>query len=190
MKRFWIYIKYKRSDSNTIPPLKADGILHPDSKDKANILNKQFQMAFSNKTEISDEFFKNTCNMKLKFETMHDIQITEEGVTKLLKNFNPHKASGPDNITPRVLKKLATPISPILTIIFRESYNIGEIPSIWKRAFVCPIFEKGKKFEAINYRSVSLTCIACKLMEHIITSNTMAHGIRKGLSCDTHLSNL
>jgi hypothetical protein len=121
---------------------------------------------------------------------MHDIQITEEGVTKLLKNFNPHKASGPDNITPRVLKKLATPISPILTIIFRESYNIGEIPSIWKRAFVCPIFEKGKKFEAINYRSVSLTCIACKLMEHIITSNTMAHGIRKGLSCDTHLSNL
>jgi hypothetical protein len=37
---------------------------------------------------------------------------------------------------------------------------------------------------------VSLTCIACKLMEHIITSNTMAHGIRKGLSCDTHLSNL
>jgi hypothetical protein len=27
----------------TIPPLKTDGILHPDSKDKANILNKQFQ---------------------------------------------------------------------------------------------------------------------------------------------------
>jgi hypothetical protein len=35
MKRFWTYIKHKRSDRNTIPPLKADGILHPDSKDKA-----------------------------------------------------------------------------------------------------------------------------------------------------------
>ena len=46
---------------------------------------------------------------------------------------------------------------------------------------------------------MSLTCIACKLMEHIITSNTMAHadkhrilhplqhGFRKGLSCDTQL---
>ena len=84
MKRFWTYIKHNRSDSNTIPPLKADGILHPDSKDKANILNKQFQMAFSTKTELSDESFKNTCNMKWKFETMHDIQITEEGITKLL----------------------------------------------------------------------------------------------------------
>jgi hypothetical protein len=91
---------YNRSDSNTIPPLKADGILHPDSKDKANILNKQFQMAFSTKTEVSDESFKNTCNMKGKFETMHDIQITMEGVTKLLKNLNPHKAPGPENITP------------------------------------------------------------------------------------------
>jgi hypothetical protein len=137
--------------------------------------------------------------MKRKFETMHDIQITEEGVTKLLKNLNPHKVPGPDNIIPRVLKELATHISPILTIIFRKSYNTGEIPSIWKRAFVCPIFKKGKKFEAINYRPVSLTCIACKLVEHIITSNIMAHadkhrilhplqhGFRKGLSCDTQL---
>ena len=199
MKQFWTYIKHKRSDSNTIPPLKTDGILHPDSKDKANILNKQFQMTFSTKTEVSDESFKNTCNMKGKFETMHDIQITEEGVTKLLKNLNPHKVPGPDNIFPRSSKELATHISPILTIIFRKSYNTGEIPSIWKRAFVCPIFKKGKKFDAINYRPVSPTCIACKLMEHIITCNIMAHadkhrilhplqhGFRKGLSCDTQL---
>jgi hypothetical protein len=50
-----------------------------------------------------------------------------------------HKVPGPDNIIPRVLKELATHISPILTIIFRKSYNTGEIPSICKRAFVCPI---------------------------------------------------
>jgi len=30
MKRFWTYIKHKRSDSNTIPPLKTDGLLHTD----------------------------------------------------------------------------------------------------------------------------------------------------------------
>ena len=49
--------------------------------------------------------------MKGKFEPMHDIQITEGEVTKLLKNLNPHKAPGPDNITPGVLKELATHIS-------------------------------------------------------------------------------
>jgi hypothetical protein len=70
-------------------------------------------MAFSTKTEVSDKSFKNTCNMKGQFETMHDIQITEEQVTKLLKNLNPHKAPGPDNIAPRVLKELATHIQSI-----------------------------------------------------------------------------
>jgi hypothetical protein len=49
--------------------------------------------------------------MKGKFEPMHSIQITEEGVTKLLKKLNPHKTPGPDNITPGVLKELATLIS-------------------------------------------------------------------------------
>jgi hypothetical protein len=69
----------------------------------------------------------------------------------------------------------------------------------WKTAFVCLIFKKGKKFDAINYRPVSLTCIACNIMEHIITSNIMTHadqhqilnplqhGFRKELSCDTQL---
>jgi hypothetical protein len=66
---------HKRSDSNTIPPLKADGILHPDSKDKGNIQNKLFQMAFSTKTKLSDESFKNTCNMKGKFETKFVLNV-------------------------------------------------------------------------------------------------------------------
>ena len=94
MKRFWTYIEHKRSDNNTIPPLRSDGILHPDSRDKANILNNQFQKAFSTKSEVSNESFSNTCKMKGSYNTMPDIQITEEGVNKLLKNLNPHKAPG------------------------------------------------------------------------------------------------
>lgn len=47
MKRFWAYIKHKRAVNNTIPPLKPDGVLHSDPVDKADILIKQFQMAFS-----------------------------------------------------------------------------------------------------------------------------------------------
>ena len=133
------------------------------------------------------------------FPTMPDIQITENGVVKLLHNLNPHKAAGSDNITPRVLKELSSEESSILKLIFRKSYDTGDVSNIWKTAFVCPIFKKGKKFDAINCRPVSLTCIACKIMEHIITSsimthayqhqilNPLQHGFRKGLSCETHL---
>ena len=175
------------------------GTLHAEPKEKADILNRQFQNAFSTKTTITQEEFDANCKMKGNFPTMPDICISEAGVNKLLKGLNPHKASGPDSITPRILKELADDISPILTLIFKQSYDTGELPLIWKSAFVSPIFKKGKIFETINYRPVSLTCISCKLLEHIITSNIMnhadnnkilnplQHGFRKGLSFETQL---
>ena len=199
MKKFWTFIKHRRSDGSSIPPLKSDGILHSDSTEKANILNGQFQQAFSHKHDITEAEFKNKCKMQGKFKEIHNINITENGVLKLLNSLNPNKAAGPDNISPRVLKHLAHDIAPILTIIFRRSYETGEIPDIWRTANVCPVYKKGKKYDPINYRPISLTCISCKLMEHIVTSNIMTHaseqnimyplqhGFRKGLSCETQL---
>lgn len=132
------------------------------------------------------------------FETATDINITENGIKKLLLSLNPHKAAGPDNLTPKVLKEMASQVAPILTMIYKR-YETGIVPSIWKTANVCPVFKKGKRFEAINYRPVSLTCICCKIMEHIVTSHIMnhayknnilyqmQHGFRKQLSCETQL---
>ena len=77
----------------------------------------------------------------------------------LLSNLNPYKSAGPDSITSRVLKELSTDIAPILKIIFKRSYDTGDLPDIWKNANVSPIFKKGKRFEAVNYRPISLTCI-------------------------------
>ena len=73
------------------------------------------------------------------------------------------------------------------------------MPSDWKHANVCPIYKKGDKHNAINYRPVSLTCILSKLCEHIISSSIMRHleqhsilydlqhGFRSGRSCETQL---
>ena len=37
------------------------------------------------------------------------------------------------------------------------------------------LYKKGDKSLPCNYRPVSLTCVPCKLLEHIICSNIMAH---------------
>jgi hypothetical protein len=37
---------------------------------------------------------------------MKYFDITCNGITKLLKQLNPYKAPGPDNISPRILKEL------------------------------------------------------------------------------------
>jgi len=65
--------------------------------------------------------------------------------------------------------------SPILAEIFRQSLRDGVIPSIWKNADVAPVFKKGGRDTAENYRPISLTCVCCKILEHIISSHIGHH---------------
>ena len=130
---------------------------------------------------------------------MEDIVVTKEGVTKLLKGLNPSKALGPDELHPRVLKELATELGPVFAHLFQQSIDKGEIPKEWSLANICPLFKKGDRSLACNYRPVSLTCVPCKLLEHIVCSNIMAHldehrllsekqhAFRKWHSCETQL---
>jgi hypothetical protein len=75
-------------------------------------------------------------------------------------NINSHKASGPDNISGRILNDLQNFTAPILTIIFQKSPQTGCIPTDWKHANVAPAYKKGEKYNAANYRPISLTCLA------------------------------
>lgn len=45
---------------------------------------------------------------------MPDIEVSLEGVVKLLKELNPNKASGPDGIPAHILKLAAEEVAPAL----------------------------------------------------------------------------
>ena len=81
---------------------------------------------------------------------MPDIQVSSNGIEKLLKGLNPHKAAGPDQLKPIVLQTLHKELAPILKLIFQKSLDTGRLPSIWKKANVPPIFKKGDKTETAN----------------------------------------
>ena len=133
---------------------------------------------------------------------MNDIAVSKDGVIKLLKGLNPSKALGPDELHPRVLKELATELGPVFAHLFQQSIDTGEIPKEWSLANICPLFKKSDRSLACNYRPVSLTCVPCKLLEHIVCSNIMAHldeykllsdrqhAFRKGHSCETQLTTI
>ena len=85
------------------------------------------------------------------------------------------KATGPDGISARILKEFAPELSPLLTNIFNKSIQEGEVPKDWRQANVIPVFKKGEKYIASNYRPVSLTCICCKIFEHIVVTSILNH---------------
>ena len=105
---------------------------------------------------------------------MESITVSTNGIAKLLKDLNPHKAAGPHQIKPLVLQKLRDVIAPILQVIFQRSLNTGRVPKDWSTAFVCPLFKKGDTSLASNYRPISLTSILCKVLEHVVTTNIVS----------------
>ena len=104
-----------------------------------------------------------------------EITVDPNGVLKLLNNLKIHMASGPDGLSARVLKECSSEIAPIPALIYNESLAQGTVPDDWQQANVAQIFKKVEKYDASNYRPVSLTCICCKTLEHIIVSNINKH---------------
>ena len=125
--------------------------------------------------------------------------MSVNGVIKLLKNLKSFAASGPDGIPTMLLKQTAEEIAPAVTLLFRASINQGKVPTQWKKAHIVPLFKKGSRSDAANYRPISLTSVLCKLCEHIIhcaviqhlTDNNILsdaqHGFRKRRSCESQL---
>ena len=86
-----------------------------------------------------------------------------------------------------------------LTKVFSMSLEQSVLPLDWKRANVTPIFKKGSKKDKGNYRHVSLTCHACRIMERILREEIVTfleennkitgsqHGFRNKKSCLTNL---
>lgn len=52
---------------------------------------------------------------------------------------------------------------------------------MWRLATVKPVFKKGARDLASNYRPISLTCVACKLMESIVRDTMYVHVSDNGL---------
>ena len=180
-KRFWQFVNNKTKSRPTIPDLvlsdddvDEEGKLKKDAKfttndqGKANRFNEFFSSVFNSKTDESDT------RLPLKTEEkLMNIVITNDKVLKILKTLKPGKSPGPDGLHPKVLKEIGPEIAPALTTIFKTSMNMGVLPEDWLLANVSPIFKKGNKHVAGNYRPVSLTCIICKMFETLIRVEIM-----------------
>ena len=131
-------------------------------------------------------------------EQTSTLHVTSDTVKKAIFVMNVDTSGSPDDIHPRVLKELVDMSNPI-ALLLNRTMDEGVIPYDWKKATVSPIYKKGSRSYASNYRPISLTSIICRMMEtfvkrelmtHLINQNllsTKQHGFNSGRSTSTQL---
>ena len=176
-KKFWKFTKSQTKTKDGVSNLKTGNNTTDGDGEKAEVLLNQFSSAF---TVEPDGEVPNFPRRNIEFDN-ENVKITEEMVNEKLSNLIKTKSAGPDGIHPRVFWELSDVIAKPLTTIFNSSLQQREIPNDWRVATISPIFKKGNKQHASNYRPISLTCIASKIMESFIRDHMINHLKRNNL---------
>lgn len=198
-KSFYSYVNSKSRSNNKIGPLKdlTNNIIN-GNKETADFLNNYFSSVFTqenvNFIPECEKIFSGSSN-----EIFSDLIIDENEILSRLNKINVGKSIGPDDIHGKLLYEIRQEISKPLAHLFTLSIAVGTVPQDWRDANVIPLFKKGSKSQAQNYRPVSLLSIVGKLLESILKEKLVEHmnrhnlikdsqhGFTSGRSCLTNL---
>lgn len=169
-KRTWDVIKNELCISkkpNTITSLSDDLGLYLKPLDIANCLNNHFTR--SHKSSSLDDYTSLDTTPGILGSSLLNFGIDEDLILGTLLAIDADSATGPDNISNKILVHCAHSLSYPLSIIFRKSLEESTFPSFWKGANVTPIYKKkGNPNDANSYRPISLTCGFSKVFERLI----------------------
>ena len=198
-KSFYEYVNNRKTIKNEIGPLvDNNGIIAQNTKSNAEILNNFFSSVFTNENlnEIPNPPDRTVFTPD---NTLNNITFYESEVSKYIDKIKLSKSPGPDLFYPAHLKNLKMSIVRPLTQIFNKSFENKTVPTDFKLANVTPIFKKGDRQNAGNYRPISLTSIPGKIQETIIRDRLIdyleannlihnsQHGFRRHRSTTTNL---
>ena len=71
--------------------------------------------------------------------------ITPKKIHSEFAKLDTSKTSGPENVPNNLYKIIAPILSPHLSKIFNQCYEVGVFPSILKSAKVIPVYKSGPK---------------------------------------------
>lgn len=192
-----------RKQSN-ITAVINDGSSIEDPTEIANTFNNFFVNVASKikepVTNCNHDRLKEFCQSKLPENNKFNISnIEKEKVLKYLSNVDVSKATGTDNIGPRLLKLAAPYIADDITFICNHSINNSTFPTKWKEAKVSPLYKNGPHDDINNYRPISILpilskvlekhvhdCLSSYLHEHNLLHKTQS-GFRSQHSCESAL---
>ena len=130
--------------------------------DKANHFNKFFQEVFSlddgKNLDLNDKTTSYMEAFEISFlDILQSVHMIKDKITRT-----------PDNVPAYFIKRTISSILVPLHFLFNSTLFLNAIPVQWKRALIVPVFKKGNRSKADNYRPISLTSSICRIYESIL----------------------
>ena len=116
---------------------------------------------------------------------LDNILFTPASVSTKLQGLTKSATLNPDNFPPIVLQSCARQLDLPLSIIFNTIFELSELPPAWLISTVVPLFKKGERNQASNYRPISITSSCCKVMESIIHDSISSYLLSNNLISDS-----
>ena len=151
---------------------------------------------------VTEQFQKFLSDKDIKQKGFSIPLISENEVVTWLKSLNPHKATGSDRLSAKLLGSVGPGIAQTLQdIVNTRLFQLGNFLP-WKEAVVKPLHKGGDNKIVNNYRPISILCVASKLIERHVYSSLYKYfvnndlfcnnqsGFRKNYSCHTCLTNI
>ena len=194
----------RKNNTSKIPSLKNGNNCTEDNLEMATQFNNFFVSVTSKLKEPVEncnfEKLKDFCNSKVPDGVQFNIpEVSRDKVLKFLSNIDISKATGCDQIGPRLLKIAAPFIADSITYICNLSIQNSFFPDKWKIGKVTPLHKSGCKDDVNNFRPISVLPILSKILEkHVhdslmdfLINHSLLHetqsGFRPSFSCETAL---
>ncbi len=98
------------------------------------------------------------------------LEIDLKIITKVFKQVNATKATGPDGISPFLIRTCADELTSAWCPILQWSLYSHTVPTLWKKAIITPVPKKSCPQENNDFRPIALTSVVMKSMEKLIVS--------------------
>ena len=172
-KKWWNIVNTLsgKSTRTDIPVLKDDQQVYTSARDKA----EKFCQTFATKCQLDNAEDPAPQVQQSTTCTKERIAFRHKDVRKLLRNLQPDKATGPDEISARILKECSAELARPLCQLFELCFSHGVFPSQWKTASVIPIHKRDSKSNPSMYRPISLLCIISKIMEAVVQKQLQSY---------------
>ena len=197
-KYFYKYARSRCEVKSGIGPFIINNKVIAEGKAKSDVLQSQYISVYST-TGYKLANVKEKLNGIPGPQSLNEVIVTEGNIEKAIDDINASSAGGKDGIPALLLKNCKTAIKTPLTLMWKKSFETGEIPPLLKFGCIIPIHKGGDKSVPANYRPVTLTSHVIKIAEKLVAKhiieyletadlfNCHQHGFRKNRSCLSQL---